>query len=140
LIIETVAFVLFTTFILLSPAVSPQSDADGHPIPVLTPWLWQTGIVYVFIGLIVVSLGFSYARYYARWSLPLALSGLLVEIATPVILIWLAAHHRVVNPAFITAAGWPDEATRWIAPGLVAVGVIGILSAIAEAVRRARQR
>ena len=140
LVIETVAFVLFTTFILLSPSVSPQSDADGHPIPVLTPWLWQNGIVYVYIGLIVVSLGFSYARYYARWSLPLALTGLLVEIAAPVLLIWLAANHRVINPAFITAAGWPEQATRWIAPGLIAIGAIAILSAISEAIRRARWR
>lgn len=140
LIIETVAFVVFTTLILLSPTVSPKSDVDGHPIPVLTPWLWQTGIVYVYIGLIVVSLGFSYARYYARWRLPLALTGLLVEIATPVLLIWLAVQHRVINPAFVTAAGWPDPVTRWISPGLIAIGAIAILSAVSEAIRRARQR
>ena len=97
--------------------VSLENDADGNPIPVLDPWLWDTGVVYVFLALVVASLGFSFARYYAKWRLPLEIAGALVRIAPSVILIWLAANDHVINPAFIASVGWPETATRWIGPG-----------------------
>jgi hypothetical protein len=140
LVAQTVGSVLLTTVILLSPVVSPKADAAGHPIPVLSPWLWHSGIGYVFIALVLATLGFSFARYYARWSLPLTVSSLVVEISPAALLIWLAAHDRVANPAFIDAVGWPDSATKWIGPGLIAIGVLSIVSAVAETLRRARSR
>jgi hypothetical protein len=140
LIAECVATVVLSALILLSPVLGLHRDAQGDPIPVLSPWLWDTGIVYVFLALVVGSLVFSFAKYYAKWSLPLALTGALVQFAPSVIMIWLAANDRVINPAFIESFGWPESATRWIGPGLIIVGVIGILSTISETVRHARQR
>jgi hypothetical protein len=136
----SVGFVLFTSLVLFSRVASPVSDADGHPISVLSPWVWDSGVMYVFIALVVASLAMAYVRYYARWSLPLAIGGWIVDIAPPSLLIWLAANDRLVNPAFIEAIGWAPEAHVWINRGIIAIGVLSILSAIFEEIKRARHR
>ncbi|MFD8526655.1 permease prefix domain 1-containing protein [Streptosporangium canum] len=140
LITQTVLLVLFTTLVLLSPAVSTETDAAGDPIGVLSPWLWETGIVYLLIVLVIASLGFSFAKYYARWSVPLAVSGSLVLIACAVTLIWLAVNDRVLNPAFVEAAGWPQSVSQWIGTGLVVTSVGTLVHTVAEGIARARRR
>jgi len=140
LMAETVALVLCSSLLLLAPRLSPKSDPNGNPINILTPWLWETGFVYVFIGLVVVSLGLSYANHYARWSAPLSVAATLADLAAPLALIWLAANERVLNPAFIEAVGWAPGAPRWIHIGLIAVSVLTILHTIAQGVGRVRRR
>jgi len=138
LIAETVALVLFTTLLLLAPVVSPETDAAGQPINVLNPWLWDTGIVYVYIVLVVASLVFSYAKYYAPRNTALVVVGMLVDLAPPFVTIWLAANNRVLNPAFIEAVGWSPSAAEWIDTGLIVLSIFTILHTISEAIRRAR--
>jgi hypothetical protein len=130
--------VLFTTLLLLAPVVSPETDAAGQPINVLNPWLWDTGIVYVYIVLVVASLAFSYAKYYSPRNTPLVVVGMLVDLAPPFVTIWLAANNRVLNPAFIEAVGWSPAAAAWIDNGLIVLSIITILHTIGEAIRRAR--
>jgi len=45
-----------------------------------------------------------------------------VDAVCPAILIYLALADRVFNPAFVSAAGWPAEATRWTAISLAIIG------------------
>ena len=140
LIAETVSLVLFTTLILLAPRVSPESDANGNPINVLSPWLWESGIVYVFIALVVASLGISFANYYyARWNVPLSIAATLVDLAPPLLLIWLSANDRVVNPAFVDAAGWSPSTIDWIHSGLIVLAIITVIHSAVEGVRRLRR-
>ena len=140
LIAETVALVLFSSLLLLAPRLSPKSDVDGDPINILSPWLWESGFVYVFIGLVVVSLGLSYANYYLRRSAPLSVAATLADLVAPLALIWLAANDRVFNPAFIEAVGWTPEVVRWIHIGLAGISVLTMLHTIAEGVGRLRRR
>ncbi len=140
LMAETVALVLFSSLLLLAPRLSPKTDADGNPINILSPWLWESGFVYVFIGLVVVSLGLSYANYYLRRSAPLSVAATLADLVAPIALIWLAANDRVFNPAFIEAVGWTPEVVRWIHIGLAASAVLTMLHTIAEGVGRIRRR
>jgi hypothetical protein len=137
---ETVALVLFGSLLLLAPRLSPKSDANGNPINVLSPWLWETGFVYVFLGLVVASLGISYANYYVRWSAPKSIAATLVDLAAPLALIWLIANDRILNPVFIDAVGWSPEVIRWIHIGLIAMSGLTILQTISEGVRRVRRR
>lgn len=139
LVSGTVAFVLTTTLVLLSPVVSTEADADADPIGVLAPWLWETGFVYVFIALTLGSLGVSFAKYYASWNLPRALGGLLFDLAPPIALIWLAANHRVLNPAFVAAVEWSPNVAGWIDTGLIVVAAWTIIYTIFEAAARARR-
>lgn len=139
LVTLTIAVVLFSTAILLSPVVSPESDAAGNPIGILNPWLWDTGIVYVFVGLAILGLSNAFTKYYGPKRASMALAGALVDLAPPIVLIWLATSDRLLNPAFVAAAGW-TPAMRWIELGLVITGGISILSAIGEAVKRVRTR
>jgi hypothetical protein len=140
LIAETVALVLFASLLLLAPRLSPKSDASGNPINIMSPWLWESGFVYAFIGLVVLSLGISYANHYARWNAPLAVAATLVDLAAPLALIWLVATDRLLNPAFIEAVGWSTEVVRWIHIGLIVASVLTILHTIAEGFARMRRR
>jgi len=136
LIAESVATVLFGALILVAPKLRFQTDAAGDPISFVSPWLWDSGVIYVFLGLVVLSLGISFANYYARWNTPLALVGTLVKLASSVLLIWLAANDRIVNPAFVAAAGWDPGTSEWIHKGLIIAGVLTIIQSIVEGTRR----
>lgn len=140
LVAESLAFVLVTAFILLSPVVSTERDAQGDPVGVLSPWFWETGLVWVFVALGAVLLGFSFARYYLRWSLALTLAGALVTVVNAVALVWAAATDRILNPAFVTAAEWPAGAARWINIGLIVIALGTLLGAVTEAFGRSRRR
>ncbi|MEU7892443.1 permease prefix domain 1-containing protein [Nonomuraea sp. NPDC049152] len=140
LVTETVLFVLITTFVLLSPVVSTETDAHGEPIGVLSPWLWETGVVYLFLALVVATLAFSFVRYYARWSVPVAVTGSIADLAAAIMLIWLAATHRVLNPAFVQAAGWPSSVPQWIDTGLVVLSVGTLIHIVTQGISRALRR
>ncbi|MFD0597536.1 hypothetical protein ACFQZ4_38945 [Catellatospora coxensis] len=136
----TVVTVLFCTFVLLTPVVSTEVDVQGEPIGLLSPWLWETGVVYAFLGAGVAGLGTAFARHYARWSVPLALASALVEVAAPLTLIWLVTADRVLNPAFVAAAGWGPDTTRWIGIGLIAMSSITLLQTVTDGLAQARHR
>jgi hypothetical protein len=139
LVTMSLMLVLFSTAILLSPVISPESDAAGNPIGILNPWLWETGIVYVFIGLVILSLGNAFAKYYGPKRASMAIVGALVDIAPPIVLVWLATSDRLLNPAFVEAAGW-TPAMRWVELGLVISAGLAVLSAAVEAVSRILSR
>jgi hypothetical protein len=132
LIGQTVGIVLLTAFVLLSPVVSTETDANGDPIGLLSPWLWDTGMVFVLLALAIGGFGIAIAKLYVRYSVPLAVVGALVTIASPAVLIWIAANDRLLNPAFVDAAGWPDGVARWINIGLVVTGVLAVVQTVIE--------
>jgi len=140
LIAGTVAMVLFTSLILVSPVLRLQTDASGDPIGALDPWLWDTGLIYVFVGLLVIALAFNFATYYAKGSVPVAIGRAATDIATSLTLIWFAANDHLVNPAFVEAVGWSSDVTKWINGGVVAVCIASLLSTVITAVRDYRQR
>jgi hypothetical protein len=140
LIAETVAMVLFTALILLSPVLPLQKEADGDPIGVLDPWLWDTGLIYVFIGLLITSLALSFAKYYARPSVPFAIGRAAADIASGLTLIWVATNDHLINPAFVEAVGWSSTGPKWINGIVVAVCIGSLISAVFSGLRDYRQR
>jgi hypothetical protein len=139
LVAESVILVLVTAFMLLSPVVSTQHDAAGEPIGVLSPWLFDTGFVWVFIALGVASLGTSFSRYYLSWSLPVAIAGSVVPVAGAAVLGWAAATDHLLNPAFVDAAGWPAGTGTWVTAGLIALAGWTLLQTIIDAFAHARR-
>jgi hypothetical protein len=138
LIAECVATIALAAFILLSPSLFPGKDAEGNPVPVLDPWLWDTGFVYAYLALVVASLGFAFARHYARWNLTLELTGTLVRLAPSAILIWLVVNDHLINPAYLASLEWPEAATGWLRIGLVIGGAVGVISVAFDTLRHAR--
>ncbi|PZG36794.1 hypothetical protein C1I98_26410 [Spongiactinospora gelatinilytica] len=136
----TVATVLLCALILLSPMLTTERTPGGDPIGPLSPWLWETGVVYVFVALVVADLGYAFAKYHARWSVPLAVAGTVADVAPPVTLIWLVANGKALNPAFVQAAGWSPDVPRWVGIGLVVISVITVLNAVVGGIARARNR
>lgn len=139
LIAEAVWAVIVVVALALAPNWSPRRDAEGNPINVLDPWLWDSGIVYGIMGLILAALVAPIASYYlGRWTPTRAIVGVLLEIAMPVVMIWLAANDRILNPAFVEAMGWPAETVDINHIIVIVVAVIGIVGVLAKAARRLR--
>ena len=127
------------TALLLAPRLSPKRDADGEPINIMHPWLWDSGVVYLLIGLLVVGLFAPFASYaVGRWTPLRAVGAAVAEIAAPAVLIWLAARDRIINPAFAQTVSWPDM-TKWINVSVAVVGIIVIAAALGKAVQRLRR-
>jgi len=139
LVAGTVILVLVMTFILLSPVVSTEHDANGDPIGVLSPWLFDTGFVWVFIALGFASLATSFSRYYLSWSLPVAIAGSVVSVTGAAVLAWAAATDHLLNPAFVDAAGWPAGTDTWLTAGLIALAGWSLLQTIFDAFAYARR-
>lgn len=139
LISTTVALVLFASLILVSPGLSLAQTPDGRPIGILSPWLWDTGVVYAFIAVVVASLAFTYATHYLRWNLALGMGRALVDLAAPTLVIWLTLSDRVLNPAFVDAAGWTPAVPGAISTGLVVVSAVTVLHTLGTTVRLARR-
>jgi hypothetical protein len=140
LVTLTAITVLFFTFVLLTPVVVTVPGADGRPVGLFAPWLWDSGLVYGFLALLLVSLGFTYARHYARWSVPLAVAGSLADVACSLTLIWLVADDLLINPEFAAAAGWSPGTVRWVGIGLIAVSIHSLLHTVTQALGRAGTR
>jgi hypothetical protein len=124
---ETVMAGLFITLILLTPVLKFQTEPDGTAINVLSPWLWDTGFVYVFVALVAGGLAMAFVKHYVRWNPSVAIAAGLISLATASALIWIAASQRVVNPAFAEATGWPAVVPEWIHKGVIVGGAIAIL-------------
>ncbi|QFZ19830.1 permease prefix domain 1-containing protein [Saccharothrix syringae] len=126
----TAALVVGVSLVLLSPTISTVTGADGAPIGPLSPWLWETRFVHLFTALLVVALGLVHLKHHVRWSAPVAA---LVDVACAVALVWLVANDRVLNPAFVEAAGWSDGVVRAIHTSLCALAALTVLHAVREA-------
>ncbi|MFT7839172.1 permease prefix domain 1-containing protein [Saccharothrix sp. BKS2] len=139
LVAATAALVLGVALVLLSPTLTTVTDGDGDPVGPLSPWLWDTRFVHLFAALLVVALGLVFARHYARWSAPVAVAAALVDVTCAVALVWLVANDRVLNPAFVTAAGWSGGLVRAIGICLCVLAATTVLHAVGAAAARTRR-
>jgi hypothetical protein len=134
LIAGTVLLGLFATFVLLAPTVSTEVDASGQPISMLSPWLSESGIMFVFVAFAILSLALTFVTRYVPWNVPFAVCRSLVDAVCPALLIWFAVSDGAVNPAFVEAAGWPPSAAQWISTGIVLVAVGALIRVVVELV------
>ena len=127
LIGSVVAGVLGVALLLLSPILTTVTDADGNPVGVLQPALWDFWVPYLVV-LAVIGIAFEFVNYYAGPSLPMAFSNLVINAAFVVPVVWLAATGQLLNPAFFEGVGWPEGAE---VPGvLTMVIIIGTIVAL----------
>lgn len=138
-VVETTLAALVVTAFLLSPFVSPFSDAAGAPIPFFDPWIWQTGIVVLLVIVPVLQVGASALKLRDRWTMPLAVAATLVDVAGTVVLIVIAATDHVLNAAFFAAAGWPHSVIGVVNVILVIVGALAIATSAWENIRSVRR-
>ena len=131
---EAVVLVLTVTFLLISPLLRIRTDAAGDPIGLFSPWLWDTGVVYVLSLLAIARLGLSVAKHYTRWNLPLAVARPVVDLACVAVVLGLHSADRLLNPAFVEAVGWPAGAMRWVGIGLGVALVVELARAVVELV------
>ena len=132
----TTGTVGFSALVLLYPLYGTKSDAAGEEIGFLNPWLFSSGVVYLFVGLGLLSLGGVFSRYYRPGNTALTLGAALVGLAAPALLIWLASNDRIVNPAF-TADGWSPDNAWGVNLGIMIGAGIAIATTILDAIRRA---
>jgi hypothetical protein len=124
LITSLVFLLFFAGAIAWQQFFSVFEDAAGAPVPLLQPELWSLWIPYTYV-LIALELVFAIVLYRAgRWTWPLAIVNVVLNVAFLIPAIWLVVTDRVVNPVFLAKLGWPDDVgMSVIAPIIVLVFV-----------------
>jgi hypothetical protein len=138
-IVETTLAALLVTAFLLSPFVSPFSDAAGAPIPFFDPWIWQSGLVAVLVIVPLLQVGANALKLRDRWTMPLAVAATLVDVAGAVVLIVIAATDHLLNRDFFEAAGWATEAIGVVNVIVMFVGALAIATSAWENIRSVRR-
>ena len=95
-----VAGVLGVALLLLSPILTTVTDAEGNPVGVLQPELWQFWVPYLVV-LAAIGIGFEFVRYYAGPSLPVAFGNLAINAGFGIPVVWLAATGQLLNPGLL---------------------------------------
>jgi hypothetical protein len=133
-LIGSVLFLVFTVgAILWQQNSSVFVDAAGDPIPVLDPALWSFWLPY-FIALAVLTFVHGVVLFQVgRWSLPLAIANVVLNLATAVPLIGLILTGGLYNEPFFAAFDWdqvvaPDGVAT--VPTVLAIAVIAIAGSV----------
>ncbi|PPK66413.1 hypothetical protein V5P93_002557 [Actinokineospora auranticolor] len=92
-------------------------------------------VLYLFMALVIATLGFSFAAHYARWSIPLAVARAATEVACSTILLWLASTDHVVK-----AGVWEPDLVNAVHTGLTILACVSYLHTVIEGVKAAQQR
>lgn len=137
--VETVIAVLLPTALLLSPYVSPFTDAAGAVIPLFHPFITASGLVLVLVAVSLLQIAAGALRLRNRWTAPLAIGMILVDLVGAVVVIGLAASDRVLNPAFFAAAGWSADAIGVVNVIVMCVAALAIATSAWENVRSVRR-
>lgn len=100
---------------------------NGEHVPVLNPDLWSFWLPAIIVVLLI-GIVLEIAKYRSgHWTMPLAISNLLVNAALAVPLVWLAFSERLINPEVFTVLDWPEGAgSDGVLAITVAVSVLAI--------------
>ena len=129
-LVETVGSLVFLVLIALAlvwqHVNSPVRDA-GQDVPVLDPALWSLWIPLLLAVVAGHALVVVLAYRARRWTMPLALVGVALDVVAAGAVVYLLQTGQLFNGAFldvISAGGWVD-AERDLTLGLT-IGVVGI--------------
>lgn len=129
LIVSLAFLAVFAGWFVWQQFNSFLTDADGTPIPVLQPALWN-GWMYWFLGLIVLEMVFAVWVYQrGRMTLGLAIVNLFLNVAFTVPAVWLLLTEQLINPEFLAAipgTGADFETAMSYAIPVIAFVVIGV--------------
>lgn len=141
-IASLVGNVILVALIIIQRAVSPISTADGTPIPILDPSLWDFWIWYFFaiMGLAVVIDFVKLAV--GRWRPWTALIDTLLGLAAAIPLAYLFWQAKIVNPALLSHIGHEDWAVagNWLGTVIALFVLLLAISSIAQLWRNGRTR
>jgi len=140
--VATVIGVLFAIGGLLWQQISSVfRDAAGAPIPMLQPDLWSFWLPYFFVVLALTAVHAVVLYRTGRWTVVLAITSGVLNLAGAVPLIWLTLTGRLFNPEFFARFEWDGV----VAPGgigatgiAVALGVTAVWAIIDGAIKTGR--
>jgi hypothetical protein len=138
-IVETVLAALFLTAFVLSPFVSPFTDARGAVVPLFDPWIWQSGILIVLVLVPLLQVGAGALKLRGHWTMPYAVAATLIDVAGAIAIIVLGATDHLLNPAFFDAAGWPQSVIGVTNIVVIVVGALAIATSAWENIRSVRR-
>jgi hypothetical protein len=86
------------------------TDGNGDPVPLLHPELWSFWLP-ALIAVLASLVGFEIVKLLVgRWTMPLAVSHAVLQLALAVPFVALALTGSLINPEFATEIGWPPLA------------------------------
>lgn len=128
---------LLACLLVLSQTVGPLTGADGEPIGVIAPALWESGALYLAIFFAAARIGFDLLGYYVGWGVPQAVANTVLGVLFIVPVGWLGAEGLLLNEAFFAAVGWPRAVISNVI--VIALVLMGLADS-AEGFRRALRR
>ena len=124
---ELVTLLITGGGLILAGRASWEFGTDGREISLLDPSIWSFWIP-ILVAVVVLLIGLRIAIHRAgRWTMPLAVSHAVLEVAFAGPVIYLALTGTLINPEFADALGWPPLADGggpimvWIAAGVLLV-------------------
>jgi uncharacterized membrane protein len=108
-------------------------------IPLFHPFITASGLVLVLVAVSLLQIAAGALRLRNRWTMPLAIGMVVVDLVGAVVVIGLAASDRVLNPAFFAAAGWPTSVIGVVNVIVMCVAALAIATSAWENVRSVRR-
>ncbi|MGN9786104.1 permease prefix domain 1-containing protein [Nonomuraea sp. ZG12] len=128
---------LLACLLVLTQTVGPLTGADGEPIGVIAPALWESGALYLAVFFAAARIGFDLLGYYVGWGVPQAVANAVLGVLFSVTVVWLAAGDLLLNHAFLAALGWSRSVVTYV---VVITVVLMSLTDSADGFRRAFHR
>lgn len=126
--VATIVMLVITALALVWQQTSSPLRAAGEVVPVIEPGLWSLWIP-VLLVIAAAHVAVAVAVFRARrWTLPLALTGVVLDVAAAAIVLALLAADRFFNPAFldlVTDGGWTGAARQL--PLSVTIGIVAVV-------------
>ena len=132
-VLEAVAVLLAFGIAVWQRVWPPITTADGESVPILQPELWDLWLWVLFglCALSVVVLALAYRR--GRWTMGLAVANVVVDVALLVLVVWLAATDRVLNPVALDAIAEQLEVETLAAVPTAIIALIGVVALVVDA-------
>jgi hypothetical protein len=133
----SVVTALLACLLVLTQTVGPLTGADGEPIGVIAPALWESGALYLAIFFAAARVGFDLLGHYVGWGMPQAVANAVLSVLFIGSAGWLTTKGLLLNDAFFAAMGWPQAVISNVL--MIALVLMGLADS-AEGFRRALRR
>lgn len=123
LILPIVFLLFFAGALVWQQFYSVFTDESGQSIPVLQPDLWSFWLPLALV-IVAAEIVFCVVLYrLRRWTWPMAIVNVLLNLVFVVPAVWLTLGDRLVNPDFLARLNWPDGGIPVLVPIMVLVFV-----------------
>jgi hypothetical protein len=138
---EVVTTLLTIGGLILLRDLAWLTDDAGNPLPILDPALgtfWLPLLIAVMASIAIIQV---LVYMVGRWTYPLAVGCVLLELAFAIPVVYLALNGMLINPAFAERIGWSElaEGDGWVMLLVALFTTVATAWEVFDVIRRARR-